>query len=145
MPDVKDTEKTQIKSRARRFTLDLQDAPLSSGFEIYSKTVDKLYQRSARWKICLKCGTIDKKESLEEISHSCAEGIGKLPVIIPTSWVVLKDFFLTTEYTKTLQKLGVEPISVHPTPVSISGEDRAEVPAATPEEIPVKAGQDNSE
>ena len=111
MPVIKDVEKTQIKSRARRYAQDLADAPLSSGLELYSETINKLHDRSSRLRICLKCGAIDKKDILTESNHLCASGIDKLPVIILTNWVILKNFFLTDEYTKALQKLGVEPIS----------------------------------
>ena len=116
MPVIKDVEKTQIKSRARRYAQDLADAPLSSGFQLYDETFSKLHDRSSRLRICLKCGTIDKKESLTNSNHHCASGIDKLPVIILTNWVILKSFFLTDEYTKALQKLGVEPIPEKPSP-----------------------------
>ena len=90
---------------------DLADAPLSTGLELYSETISKLHDRSSRLRICLKCGAIDKKERLTNSNHHCASGIDKLPVIILTNWVILKNFFLDEdEYTKTLQKLGVEPI-----------------------------------
>ncbi|MCE7738809.1 MAG: hypothetical protein GPJ50_05465 [Candidatus Heimdallarchaeota archaeon] len=116
MPVIKDAEKTHIKSRARRYAQDLADAPLSSGLELYSETISKLHDRSSRLRICLKCGTIDKKESLTTSNHHCASGIDKLPVIILTNWVILKNFFLTDEYTKALQRLGVEPIPAKTSP-----------------------------
>ena len=111
MPDITDVEKTQIKSRARRYAQDLADAPLSSGLELYSETISKLHDRSSRLRICLKCGTIDKKDLLTENNHRCATGIDKLPVLILTNWVILKNFFLSEEYNKALQRLGVEPVS----------------------------------
>ena len=114
MPVIKDVEKTQIKSRARRYVQDLADAPLSSGLELYSETISKLHDRSSRLRICLKCGSIDKKESLTDSNHHCASGIDRLPVIILTNWVILKNFFLTDEYVNALQRLGVEPISTKP-------------------------------
>jgi hypothetical protein len=114
MPVIKDAEKTQIKSRARRYAQDLADAPLSSGLELYSETISKLHDRSSRLRICLKCGAIDKKESLTESNHHCASGIERLPVIILTNWVILKNFFLTDEYINALQRLGVEPVSTVP-------------------------------
>ena len=114
MPVIKDVEKTQIKSRARRYVQDLADAPLSSGLELYSETISKLHDRSSRLRICLKCGSIDKKEILADSNHNCASGIDKLPVIILTNWVILKNFFLTDEYVNALRRLGVEPISTKP-------------------------------
>jgi len=115
MPVIKDVEKNQIKSRARRYAQDLADAPLSTGLELYSETISKLHDRSSRLRICLKCGTIDKKESLTDSKHHCASGIDKLPVIILTNWVILKNFFLSDEYISALQKIGVEPVSTIPT------------------------------
>ena len=106
MPDVKDSEKAQIRHKAKAYAMAMLDAPMSQGLEIYSEGVDKLYQRSARWKICLKCGEINKKENLDEETHSCSAGIDKLPVIIPTSWVVLRDFFLADDFAKVEEKLG---------------------------------------
>ncbi|MCG3227794.1 MAG: hypothetical protein H7645_12810 [Candidatus Heimdallarchaeota archaeon] len=147
IPDVKDSEKTQIRSRARRFSLDLLDAPMGEGLEVYSEvTKDSdeggLYQRSARWKICLKCGVIDKKEKLDEKTHRCAAGKGKLPVILPTSWPVLKDFFLTNAHLKALHKLGVEPEPTPKVPVRVPVEQEvdvsSQVPAEEEVEVPVK-------
>ncbi len=124
MPVIKDAEKTQIKSRARRYAQDLADAPLSTGLELYSDTISKLHDRSSRLRICLKCGAIDKKESLTESKHHCALGIDKLPVIILTNWVILKNFFLSEEYVKALQKLGVEPLTAQPIITATTSKDK---------------------
>lgn len=145
MPDVKDAEKTQIKYIAKRYVQDLASAPMSEGLTIYSKTIDKIFLRSARWKICLQCGTINKREILSESNHSCSSTLGNLPVIIQTSWVKLKEFFLTDEYIKLLDSAGIEPISVRPTPVITTVEESAEVPAAVPEKASVKAGREGSD
>ncbi len=123
MPVIKDVEKTQIKSRARRYAQDLADAPLSSGLELYSDSISKLHDRSSRLRICLKCGAIDKKESLTNSNHHCASGIDKLPVIILTNWVILKSFFLTEEYEDAMQKLGVEPIPAKTSPSTTSSKE----------------------
>ncbi len=149
IPDVKDSEKTQIRSRARRFALDLLDASLGEGLELYNEVIEDavldnkteeykggLYKRSARWKICLKCGIIADKEELKEETHKCASGFGKLPVIIPTSWIVLKDFFLTNRYVQALQKLGVEPIPARKAPIRVPIEEEAEIVAEEPAEVP---------
>lgn len=124
IPDIKNSEKIQIRSRARRFALDLLDASLKEGLELYDEVIEDavmdkktreykggLYKKSARWKICLKCGTIADKDELKENTHKCASVFSKLPVIITTSWIVLKDFFLSDRYIQSLQKLGVEPVS----------------------------------
>jgi hypothetical protein len=108
MPDVKDSEKKQIRYRAKRLAIDLLESSISTGFILYSQTVDKLYDRSAKWKICLLCGEIDRKANLAEDGHDCAAGIDRLPVIVTTNWAILKKFFLSEEYTSTLRKLGVE-------------------------------------
>lgn len=101
-----------------------------------------IYQRSARWKICMKCGVIDKKEKLDEKTHRCAAGIGKLPVILSTSWPVLKAFFLTDAHLKALHKLGVEPEPAPKVPVRVPVEQEIDVSAQVPTEeeveIPVK-------
>ena len=125
MPDVKDSEKKEIKYRAKRLALDLLESSISTGFVVYSQTVEKIYDRSARWKICLHCGEIDKKENLTDDNHECAAGIDKLPVIVTTNWVILKDFFLSPDYTSTLQQLGVEPIT--PKEVIVTPKEEAEV------------------
>ncbi|MHA1199538.1 MAG: hypothetical protein ACTSQF_09455 [Candidatus Heimdallarchaeaceae archaeon] len=145
MPDVKDAEKTQIKYIAKRYVQDLANAPMSEGLTIYSKTIDKIFLRSARWKICLQCGTINKREILNENNHSCSSTLGNLPVIIQTSWVRLKDFFLSDEYIKLLDSAGIEPVSVRPTTVSIPVEETAEIPTTALEEASVKAGQEGSD
>ena len=120
---------------------------MAEGFEIYNEVIEDaekggLYQRSARWKICMKCGVIDKKEKLDEKAHRCSAGIGKLPVILPTSWTVLKEFFLTDSYVKALQRLGVEPEPVPKVPVRVPVEQEvdvsAQVPAEEEVEVPVK-------
>lgn len=105
---MKDSEKKQIRYRAKRLAIDLLESSISTGFILYSQTVDKLYDRSARRKICLLCGEIDKKENLADDEHDCATGIDRLPVIVTTNWAILKKFFLSDEYTKTLQKLGIK-------------------------------------
>ena len=119
---------------------------MAEGFEIYNEVIEDaekggLYQRSARWKICMKCGVIDKKDKLDEKTHHCAAGIGKLPVILPTSWTVLKEFFLTDSYVKALQKLGVEPEPVPKVPVRVPVEQEVDVSAQVPaeEEVEVPA------
>ena len=124
IPKIMNSEKVQIRSRARRFALDLLDASLKNGLELYNEVIEDavidkktgeykggLYKRSARWKICLKCGIIADKNKLKEDNHKCALGFSKLPVIITTSWIVLKNFFLSERYIRALQKLGVEPVS----------------------------------
>ena len=145
MPDVKDAEKAQIKYIARRFVQDLANAPMGEGLTIYSETIDRIHLRSARWKICLKCGTIDKREILNENSHSCSSSLGNLPVIIQTSWVKLKDFFLSDEYIKLLKLAEIEPVSVRPTPITTAVEEPADTPVTAKEKAAVKVSRDSSE
>jgi len=109
MPVIKDAEKAQIKSRARRYAQDLADAPLSSGLELYSDTISKLHDRSSRLRICLKCGAIDTIHDLNEDTHKCALDFNRFPVLVTTSWIEMSNFFLTDKYVKALQKIGVEP------------------------------------
>jgi hypothetical protein len=98
-----------------------------------------IYQRSARWKICMKCGSIDTKEKLDEKTHHCAASKGKIKIILPTSWPVLKAFFLSNAYLKALRKLGVEPEPAPKVPVRVPVKQEVEVSTqvATEEEVEV--------
>ncbi len=109
MADMSNAKKKVIRSRARRFALDLWDAPLDQGLQLYQETMNDLYKKSSRLRICLKCGTIDKIQDLTEDTHKCALDFNRFPVLVTTSWLEMADFFLTDKYVKALQKIGVEP------------------------------------
>ena len=109
MADMSNAKKKVIRSRARRFALDLWDAPLDQGLQLYQETMNDLYKKSSRLRICLKCGTIDTIQDLTEDTHKCALDFNRFPVLVTTSWLEMADFFLTDKYVKALQKIGVEP------------------------------------
>ncbi|MHA1551597.1 MAG: hypothetical protein ACTSUP_03540 [Candidatus Heimdallarchaeaceae archaeon] len=108
---ITNIEKRQVKSRARRFVLDLLDAPLGEGLQIYQETVNELYDGKARLRICLKCGDINTTSKLTKDTHRCTMDFDKLaiPYLITTSWLKMREFFLGKGYTDALLKLGVEP------------------------------------
>ena len=106
--DITNAKKKVIRSRARRFALDLHDAPLDSGLELYQSTIDELYEGSSRLRLCLKCGAIDTTDNLKKDTHSCALDFKSFPVLVTTSWKLMGDFFLTNKYIKALQQIGVE-------------------------------------
>ncbi len=108
---ITNIEKRQVKSRARRFVLDLLDAPLGEGLQIYQETVNELYDGKARLRICLKCGDINTTSKLTKNTHRCTMDFDKLaiPYLVTTSWLKMREFFLGKGYTDALLKLGVEP------------------------------------
>jgi hypothetical protein len=108
---ITNIEKRQVKSRARRFVLDLLDAPLGEGLQIYQETVNELYDGKARLRICLKCGDINTTSKLTKDTHRCTMDFEKLaiPYLVTTSWLKMRGFFLGKGYSDALRKLGVEP------------------------------------
>ncbi len=106
---MSNAKKKVIRSRARRFALDLWDAPLDQGLHLYQETMNELYKKSSRLRICLKCGAIDTIHDLNEDTHKCALDFNRFPVLVTTSWIEMSNFFLTDKYVKALQKIGVEP------------------------------------
>ena len=108
MTDMTNARKKAVRSRARRFTLDLWDAPLDSGLELYQTIIGELYEGSSRIRLCLKCGAIDSIQDLKKDNHACALSFKSFPVLVTTSWKLLSDFFLTGRYVEALQHLGVE-------------------------------------
>ena len=108
---ITNVEKRQVKSRARRFVLDLLDAPLGEGLQIYQETVNELYDGKARLRICLKCGDINTTSKLTKDTHICTMDFDKLaiPYLVTTSWLKMREFFLGKGYSDTMLKLGVEP------------------------------------
>ena len=106
---MSNAKKKVIRSRARRFALDLWDAPLDQGLHLYQETMNALYKKSSRLRICLKCGAIDTIHDLNEDTHKCALDFNRFPVLVTTSWIEMSNFFLTDKYVKALQKIGVEP------------------------------------
>ena len=125
---ITNLEKNSIRSRARRFTLDLLDAPLGEGLQIYQETIDELYDGKARIRICLKCGEINSTKILSKDNHSCTSSLDKLsfPYLVTTSWLKLRSFFLSEIYDDILQRLGVEIAPARKTPVRTPVETEVE-------------------
>ena len=107
VPDIKDTEKVEIQQIAKNFVLQLWKVPFNIGLTTYTKTAEALYAQHHRWKFCLKCGRIDKKENLAEGKHACSLDLKGFPIITETSWYKLKQFFLTNAYSNLLKEIGV--------------------------------------
>ncbi len=138
MTDTTTAKKRVIRSRARRFAMDLHDAPLDSGLELYQSTINELYDGKARIRICLKCGDIEASANLNTSNHKCALDFKSFQVVVATNWLKLEGFFLTEKYNLALQKIGVE--LGEREVVTIPVETKAEVPSTIPEKASVKAG-----
>ena len=113
MTDMTNAKKRVIRSRARRFAMDLHDASFDSGLAIYQMLLQEkedggLYDGSARIRLCLKCGVIEAATNLKKSNHSCALDFKSFQVLVTTSWVNLSEFFLTDRYVKSLRDIGVE-------------------------------------
>ena len=132
MTDMSNAKKKVIRSRARRFALDLWDAPLDSGLELYQTTIEDLYEGSSRIRMCLKCGAVDSTQNLKKEDHDCSLSFKSFPVLVTTSWKLLGDFFLTSKYINALQQIGVE-MGVREV-VTVPVETKAEVPTSIAEE-----------
>lgn len=111
LPDILDKEKSQIRELAKEYAVSIWKIPFNEGLILFVKTNNELHKHPARWKFCLKCGEIDKKEKMD--GHRCLEEIEDFPVLIQTSWIQLKKFFLTNQYKKLMKEAGIDKI---PTP-----------------------------
>ena len=111
LPDILDKEKSQIRELAKKYAVSIWKIPFNEGLILFVKTYNELHKHPARWKFCLKCGEIDKKEKMD--GHRCLEEIEDFPVLIQTSWIQLKKFFLTNQYKKLMKEAGIDKI---PTP-----------------------------
>ena len=144
MPDIATSDKVRIRARARNFVLDLWGGPFKNSFLVYDITLRALYKHAARWNFCLLCGEIDIVKNLTT-NHDCIKDYTEkssedqlsnpknIPMIISTSWIKLKEFFLTNKHITTLNELGVEikykediPVITTSKDVSIVKEDISE-------------------
>lgn len=140
MPDIRETEKSQIREIAKEYSSVLWQIPFSEGLILYVKTNNELYVHPARWRYCLKCGQIMKKEKLDEMDadHSCLLDVEEFPILIQTSWYKLKEFFLTDTYKKIMKETSVSKLpslsfitaSKETTPI-----DETKVPTAEKEKV----------
>ena len=108
MPDITNTEKTRIRSTAKRLVHKIWASPFSEGVLIYSDLSEDLYMKSARWRICLKCGTIDQKETMIDGTHTCDFNPNNFPVLVATSWYKLKEYFLEGGFVKLIEKYDLK-------------------------------------
>ena len=144
MPDIATSDKERIRARAKYFVLDLWGGPFKNSFMVYDITLRALYKHAARWNFCLLCGEIDTVKKLTS-NHDCIKDYTEkltedhlsnpknIPMIISTSWIKLREFFLTDKHVATLKELGVEikykdeiPVITASTDVSISKEEISE-------------------
>ena len=91
------------------FARDLWNAPLDQGLELYQDTMNILYKKSSRLRICLKCGEIDSIQNLNETNHKCALNFNRFPVLVTTSWIKMDEFFTSGQYVNALRGKGIEP------------------------------------
>ncbi|MBY8999719.1 MAG: hypothetical protein KGD64_02285 [Candidatus Heimdallarchaeota archaeon] len=108
MPDITNTDKSRIRSTVTRLIHKIWASPFSEGVLIYSEISEVLYMKSARWRICLKCGTIDQKEKMIDGKHSCDFNPTNFPVLVATSWYKLKEYFLEGGLVKLVEKYDLK-------------------------------------
>ena len=109
LPDITDTEKSQIRAIAKEYATTIWKIPFSEGLLLYVKSNNELYVHPARWKYCLKCGEINKKEKMD--THSCLLDVEEFPILIQTSWYKLKEFFLSDKSKEFLKESGISELS----------------------------------
>ena len=126
MPDITNTEKTRIRSTAKRLVQKVWASPFSEGVLIYADLSEDLYMKSARWRICLRCGTIDQKEKMIDGKHHCDFNPNNFPVLVATSWYKLKEYFLESGFVKLVDKYNLK---LKP-PIMITKQDPVEVEQA---------------
>ncbi|MHA1592657.1 MAG: hypothetical protein ACTSUP_09315 [Candidatus Heimdallarchaeaceae archaeon] len=144
MPDIATSDKERIRTRSKHFVLDLWGGPFKNSFMVYDITLRALYKHAARWNFCLLCGEINTVKKLTT-NHDCIKDYTdklnddqlsnpkNIPMIISTSWMKLREFFLTDKHIATLKELGVEikykdeiPVITASTDVSIAKEEISE-------------------
>ncbi len=108
MPDITDAEKSQIREIAKQYATALWKIPFNEGLVLYVKSNNELHIHPARWKYCMKCGEIDKKEKMDP--HKCLMNVEEFPILIQTSWYKLKEFFLTENYKDFMKEAGIDKI-----------------------------------
>ena len=120
MPDITDEEKSEIREIAGRYANSLWKVLFNEGLVLYVKSNNELYIHPARWKYCLRCGEINKKEKME--NHKCLLDVEEFPIVIQTSWFKLKNFFLSERYKEIMKDAGIDKISS----ITVITESRAE-------------------
>lgn len=116
LPDIPSSEKSIIRELARIYAQSLWTIPFNKGFIAYVKTSNEIFVHPARWRYCFKCGMIlkanlSKEENVEDdetIHHSCILEEENLPLLIKTSWIKLRNFFLLDKsHNIILKEIGL--------------------------------------
>jgi len=155
MPDIATSDKARIRARAKNFVLDLWGGPFKNSFLVYDITLRALYKHAARWNFCLLCGEIDIVKNLttnhdcikdytEKLSEDQLSNPKNIPMIISTSWIKLKEFFLTNKHITTLNELGVEIKYKEDIPVITTSKDVSIVKEDISEKEKVRIQSDSS-
>ena len=119
MPDILSSEKAEIRGIAKNYSQTLWTIPFSKGFIAYIKTSDEISIHPARWRYCFKCGMIlrtnlVKNDETEDQTrnHACILEFEDIPLLIKTSWIKLRKFFLIYEkYKEILKEIGLIKLS----------------------------------
>lgn len=137
LPDIRDTEKSQIREIAKEFSSILLQIPFSEGLILYARTNNELYVHPARWRFCLKCGEINKTDKME--NHHCLMDVEEFPILIQTSWYKLKKFFLTDKFKDFMKDTTVSKLASQPLVSAVSDEtkllEKSEDPTAQKEKV----------
>ncbi len=115
LPDILDSEKSEIRETAKKFAQELWTIPFDKGIVAYVKTNNLLFVHPARWRYCFKCGLIlrtilgrDTKTKDEAANHSCILEFEDVPLLVKTSWFQLRKFFLIQKNHNTiLKEIGI--------------------------------------
>ncbi len=125
MPDILSSEKAEIREIAKSYAQALWTIPFNKGFIAYIKTSDEISVHPARWRYCFKCGMIlrtnlvKNDETADETrNHACILEFEDIPLLIKTSWIKLRKFFLIDEnHKKILKEIG---LTILPKPIIIT-------------------------
>lgn len=123
MPDITNADKSRIRSTVTKLVQQIWASPFGEGVLIYAELSEALYMKSARWRICLKCGTIKQKEQMIDGKHSCDFSPTNFPVLVATSWYKLKEYFLEGGINQLIEKYDLK----FKPPVVIKTEVREEI------------------
>ena len=129
MPDITNAEKSRIRLSAKKLVQKIWASAFSDGVWIYTELSEDLYMKSARWRICLRCGAIDQKEKMIDNKHACDFNPNNFPVLVATSWYRLKEYFLEGGLAKLVDKYNL----------------KIKPPIAITEQVPVDIEQKSAE
>ena len=115
LPDILSSEKSEIREIAKKFARSFWTIPFNKGFVAFVKTNNGLFIHPARWRYCFKCGMVLKtnlskndKSDDEAINHSCILESEDFPLLVKTSWIKLRKFFLIDKnHNEILEEIGL--------------------------------------